>query len=81
MVHKCLQSLRIVYEIALQMCLEEITVRLNSLKMATVDAETRRSGKQCVIWHAQCSAQKLVNKPLLQNMTRGTIDMKTNDIN
>jgi len=24
---------------------EEITVRLNSLKMASVDAETRRSGK------------------------------------
>jgi len=28
---------------------EEITVRLNSLKMASVDAETRRSDKHCVI--------------------------------
>jgi len=44
------------------MCGVETTDRLNSLKMASVDAETRRSGNYCVIQYTQCGSQKLVNK-------------------
>jgi len=35
--HSCL------YEITIWMCSEETAVRLNTLKMASMDAETRRS--------------------------------------
>ena len=40
----------------------KITVKLNSLKMASGDAELRQHGNYCVIWHAQRSTQILGNK-------------------
>jgi len=30
--------------------------------MSSVEAETRRSRNECVVWYTWCSAQKLVNK-------------------
>ena len=42
-------------------CFEESTVKLGSPKMMSVDNETHRSGKWCVIfWCTQCRAQVLV---------------------
>jgi hypothetical protein len=45
----------------------KITVRLNSLKMASGDAELRQSGKYCVIWHAGRSTRTLDNKVMTCN--------------
>ena len=51
--HSCL------YEITIWMCSEEIAVRLHTLKMASMDAETLRSENYCVIYHTQYSALKV----------------------
>ena len=51
--HSCL------YEITIWMCTEETAVRFNTLKMASVDAEARRSRNECVIYYTQYSALKV----------------------
>ena len=40
--------------------------------MASVVVEMRRSGNECVIWNARCSAQELVDKVVLWNLMLAT---------
>ena len=46
----------------------EITVRLDNLKKASTDTETRPHGNCAVIWYALCSVKVLVNKWRYRNI-------------
>jgi len=48
----------------------------SSLKIVLIITETRRRKNEHVSEETQCSTRQMVNKGIVQNMVRGTYDIK-----